>query len=50
MIARLIASLLGDTVFKWAVSTGRSFETEITRYLDGRGVASAREAKKATSH
>jgi len=49
MIAQLLTMLLGEAVFDWALSTGRSFEAEVARYMERREPGPATEVKKPTA-
>jgi hypothetical protein len=43
MIAQLLMNLVVDVIFRSAGARSRSYETEIDRYLDARGVVRDRK-------
>jgi len=48
MVAQLLMGLVTDLLFGWVSSSGRSFQSEIGRYMAQQGLVPAGEAKKAT--
>jgi hypothetical protein len=45
VIAQLLVSVLADTVFRWAASTGHAFEAELLGYMERKGLAPRPEGK-----
>ena len=49
MIAQLLMGLVTDLLFGWVSSSGRSFQSEISRYMAHQGLVPSEEVKKATT-
>ncbi len=49
MIAQLLMGFVTDVLFGWVSSGGRSFQAEVTQYMERRGLVNPREVKKSTT-